>query len=81
MNIGFIGLGVMGSPMSGHLSKAGHSLFLHDLDMGLARKHADALAGARLLSTTAKVDSFNKNCCGFNYFKSIMDRVKVCEGV
>jgi 3-hydroxyisobutyrate dehydrogenase len=46
MNIGFIGLGVMGAPMSGHLSKAGHTLFLHDLDMGLARKHADSLAGA-----------------------------------
>jgi 3-hydroxyisobutyrate dehydrogenase len=56
MNIGFIGLGVMGSPMSGHLSKAGHNLFLHDLDMGLTRKHADALAGAaQALATPAEV--------------------------
>jgi len=29
MNIGFIGLGVMGRPMVGHLIDAGHTLFLH----------------------------------------------------
>lgn len=29
MNIGFIGLGVMGQPMAGHLIAAGHSLQLH----------------------------------------------------
>ncbi len=28
MNIGFIGLGIMGTPMAGHLIAAGHSLFL-----------------------------------------------------
>lgn len=28
-NIGFIGLGIMGKPMAGHLIKAGHRLFLH----------------------------------------------------
>ena len=28
-NIGFIGLGVMGKPMAGHLLAAGHSLFLY----------------------------------------------------
>ncbi|GJD52904.1 2-hydroxy-3-oxopropionate reductase [Methylobacterium crusticola] len=28
MNIGFIGLGIMGAPMAGHLIEAGHSLFL-----------------------------------------------------
>ncbi|KIC08982.1 tartronate semialdehyde reductase [Leisingera sp. ANG-M1] len=27
MNIGFIGLGVMGTPMAGHLADAGHSIF------------------------------------------------------
>jgi 3-hydroxyisobutyrate dehydrogenase-like beta-hydroxyacid dehydrogenase len=52
MNIGFVGLGVMGSPMSGHLSKAGHTLLLHDLDKGLARKHADSLAGAAQACST-----------------------------
>lgn len=29
MKIGFIGLGVMGTPMAGHLQAAGHQLFLH----------------------------------------------------
>ena len=28
-NIGFIGLGIMGAPMAGHLIAAGHKLFLH----------------------------------------------------
>ncbi|WP_029695861.1 2-hydroxy-3-oxopropionate reductase [Comamonas badia] len=29
INIGFIGLGIMGTPMAGHLIKAGHKVFLH----------------------------------------------------
>jgi 2-hydroxy-3-oxopropionate reductase len=29
MNLGFIGLGIMGRPMAGHLQAAGHKLFLH----------------------------------------------------
>jgi 2-hydroxy-3-oxopropionate reductase len=29
LNLGFIGLGIMGGPMAGHLLKAGHSLFVH----------------------------------------------------
>jgi 2-hydroxy-3-oxopropionate reductase len=31
MNIGFVGLGIMGSPMAGHLIAAGHTLFLNSL--------------------------------------------------
>ncbi len=30
MQIGFIGLGIMGAPMAGHLLKAGHSLHVYD---------------------------------------------------
>ena len=30
-NIGFIGLGIMGKPMAGHLIAGGHTLFLHDI--------------------------------------------------
>ncbi|TCZ64887.1 2-hydroxy-3-oxopropionate reductase [Roseicella aquatilis] len=30
MKVGFIGLGIMGRPMAGHLLAAGHQLFLHD---------------------------------------------------
>ena len=29
MNIGFIGLGIMGKPMAGHLMSGGHTLYLH----------------------------------------------------
>ena len=29
LNIGFIGLGIMGTPMAGHLQKAGHKLFVN----------------------------------------------------
>ncbi|HEX6361856.1 MAG TPA: 2-hydroxy-3-oxopropionate reductase [Albitalea sp.] len=29
MNLGFIGLGIMGAPMAGHLRAAGHALFVH----------------------------------------------------
>ena len=30
-NVGFIGLGIMGRPMAGHLQTGGHTLFVHDL--------------------------------------------------
>ena len=29
LKIGFVGLGIMGAPMAGHLIKAGHTLFVH----------------------------------------------------
>src|SRR3954470_19178408 len=32
MKVGFIGLGIMGRPMAGHLAKAGHELYVHDLN-------------------------------------------------
>ncbi|MFG1410596.1 2-hydroxy-3-oxopropionate reductase [Xanthobacter sp. VTT E-85241] len=31
MNVGFIGLGIMGTPMAGHLIDAGHTLFVYDV--------------------------------------------------
>ena len=31
MKVVFIGLGIMGRPMAGHLVKAGHELYVHDL--------------------------------------------------
>ncbi len=31
-NIGFIGLGIMGTPMAGNLLRAGHQLYLHDVN-------------------------------------------------
>ena len=41
--IGFIGLGVMGAPMAGHLARAGHRLTLLDADAAIARRLADQL--------------------------------------
>ncbi|MBP7573601.1 MAG: 2-hydroxy-3-oxopropionate reductase, partial [Rhodoferax sp.] len=29
LKLGFIGLGIMGAPMAGHLVKAGHTLFVN----------------------------------------------------
>src|ERR1700753_3900906 len=43
MNVGFIGLGHMGGPMSRHLLAAGHDLVVHDL----YRKTATELEAAR----------------------------------
>ncbi|MGB9700421.1 MAG: 2-hydroxy-3-oxopropionate reductase [Thermodesulfobacteriota bacterium] len=31
-NLGFIGLGIMGKPMAGHLVKAGHKVYVYDLN-------------------------------------------------
>ncbi len=46
--IGFVGLGIMGTPMAGHLLAAGHELFVHDL-----RPPAQALIdqGARVCAS------------------------------
>jgi 3-hydroxyisobutyrate dehydrogenase len=43
LNIGFIGLGVMGSPMATHLAKAGHHLTLLDAEPGRAESLASTL--------------------------------------
>lgn len=52
MNIGFIGLGVMGTPMARHLARAGHRLALLDLDVALASALAHDL-GASVAATPA----------------------------
>lgn len=51
--VGFIGLGVMGKPMAGHLLKAGHRLHVHSR----SRPSVDALvsAGATAAATPADV--------------------------
>lgn len=52
MNIGFIGLGIMGTPMAGHLIAAGHGLFLKS-----RRSVPEALlsAGGTACATAAEV--------------------------
>lgn len=52
--IGFIGLGVMGAPMAGHLARAGHSLTLLDANADTARDLAATL-GAKAVATPAEV--------------------------
>jgi 3-hydroxyisobutyrate dehydrogenase len=58
--IGFIGLGIMGAPMAGHLARAGYPLTLHDIDHTRAdRAEADAVRvghdGVRVAATPKAV--------------------------
>ena len=54
-SVGFIGLGVMGEPMAGHLAAAGHRLALFDAREGVAQRIAAALEGASAPATPAEV--------------------------
>ncbi len=54
--LGFIGLGVMGTPMSTHLHQGGHRVTLHDLDMIAARALAKRLGeGAAAVESPLEV--------------------------
>jgi 2-hydroxy-3-oxopropionate reductase len=58
MKIGFIGLGVMGRPMAGHLIAAGHELFLHRVkpaSQALVDQGGKALASPREVAAAADV--------------------------
>jgi 2-hydroxy-3-oxopropionate reductase len=58
MNIGFIGLGVMGRPMAEHLIGADHSLFLHRVkpaSQSLVNKGGQALDSARAVAEASDV--------------------------
>lgn len=58
LKIGFIGLGVMGTPMAGHLIKAGHQLFLHTLGKvpaALAETSATQCTSARGVAERADI--------------------------
>src|ERR1017187_4345505 len=55
-NIGFVGLGIMGNPMSKNLLKAGHSLVVYDivpalLDAAVTNGAADVAARAEIIVT------------------------------
>ncbi|MCU0963843.1 MAG: NAD(P)-dependent oxidoreductase [Burkholderiaceae bacterium] len=52
LDIGFIGLGVMGRPMATHLAHAGHRLRLHDADPAVAAALAGTLGGAARTADT-----------------------------
>jgi 3-hydroxyisobutyrate dehydrogenase-like beta-hydroxyacid dehydrogenase len=55
MQIGFVGLGVMGTPMAGHLAKAGHALTVLDIDRLKGERLAAAHPGVRIASTPHEV--------------------------
>lgn len=55
MRIGFIGLGVMGGAMAGHLAKGGHSLTLYDLAPEAAKNVAARHEGARAVASPRAV--------------------------
>jgi 2-hydroxy-3-oxopropionate reductase len=58
MNIGFIGLGVMGRPMAGHLIDAGHTLHLHrvkEISQFLLDKGGKAMRSGKAVAETSEV--------------------------
>ncbi|KQT10927.1 NAD(P)-dependent oxidoreductase [Ramlibacter sp. Leaf400] len=54
MDIGFIGLGVMGTPMAKHLARAGHRLTLLDANAAIARDLAGSLGGDSIAVATPR---------------------------
>jgi 3-hydroxyisobutyrate dehydrogenase-like beta-hydroxyacid dehydrogenase len=55
MRIGFIGLGVMGSAMTGHLARGGHTLALYDIAPDAAARVAECHEGALAAPTPRAV--------------------------
>jgi 3-hydroxyisobutyrate dehydrogenase len=53
--IGFIGLGVMGTPMAGHLARAGYALTVLDLDRAKSRALADEHPSVHIAETPRAV--------------------------
>ena len=51
--VGFVGLGVMGTPMAGHLVRAGYEVAVHDVDRGTAEAFAVSWPAARVASDPA----------------------------
>jgi 3-hydroxyisobutyrate dehydrogenase-like beta-hydroxyacid dehydrogenase len=57
--IGFIGLGVMGAPMAGHLGRAGYPLTVHDIDRAKAEAVAAELRGLCRVAETPRAVAMN----------------------
>jgi 3-hydroxyisobutyrate dehydrogenase len=55
LSIGFVGLGIMGTPMASHLARAGHRLALYDVAAGVADALAAALPGALACGSPAEL--------------------------
>ena len=58
LKLGFIGLGIMGAPMAGHLLKAGHPVFVHTrgkLKSEIAEAGGKACASAKAVAQSADI--------------------------
>jgi 2-hydroxy-3-oxopropionate reductase len=58
LKLGFVGLGIMGGPMAGHLIRAGHQLFVHSLAKippGVADTSATVCTSARGVAERADI--------------------------
>ena len=58
MKIGFIGIGIMGAPMAGHLLDAGHEVAVNDINpvpRELLDKGAQAVSSAKDAAETGEV--------------------------
>jgi 2-hydroxy-3-oxopropionate reductase len=58
LKLGFVGLGIMGAPMAGHLIKAGHQLFVHTrgkLSPEIAATNAKVCASAKEVAQHADI--------------------------
>jgi 3-hydroxyisobutyrate dehydrogenase-like beta-hydroxyacid dehydrogenase len=53
--IGFVGLGVMGTPMAGHLARAGHEVTVLDIDAAKAQRLAAEHGSVRIAATPRAV--------------------------
>ena len=58
MKVGFVGLGVMGFPMAGHLAKAGHAVSVFNRSTGKAQRWVEAHGG----DTAASVGQAMAGC-------------------
>ncbi|WP_348755486.1 NAD(P)-binding domain-containing protein, partial [uncultured Aquincola sp.] len=57
MKLGFIGLGIMGTPMAGHLRAAGHELYVHTRSsVPAVLAEAGAVACANATEVAQKAD-------------------------
>ena len=61
MKVGFIGLGIMGRPMAGHLQDGGHELFLHNPRR--AASSGQGRAGLRLGPEVAEAATSSSPWC------------------
>ncbi len=58
LKVGFVGLGIMGAPMAGHLIKAGHQLFVHTrgkVPAAIAASNATQCTSARGVAERADI--------------------------